>query len=62
MKPGILSFAAGSGFGVRPTSLLNARDGSAAREASADGLLGWPGPIVTHVPKMNSSEPRVVAL
>ena len=49
MQPGILSFAAGSGFGVRPTSLPNARGGSAAREAPANGLPGWPGPVVTHV-------------
>ena len=40
MKLGTLSFAAGSGLGVRPSSLLNARDGSAAGGVSAAGLPG----------------------
>lgn len=59
MKLGGLSFAAGSGVGMRPSS-PSAWNGSAARESDA-GAPGWPVPLRAHRHKINRKGPRVVS-
>ena len=59
MKLGGLSFAAGSGVGVRPSS-LSAWNGSAARGSDA-GPPEWPVPVRAHMHKVNRKGPRVAS-